>query len=289
MSTEEACREIFLEMRYPWNRRVQQTCHLTRQYQVSNALSFYKWRLLALKPVPFWETVQGIETCSRIRQEVAGSWTICLAIYLRKLQCLACLYVYPIFQSFRAERLVSAPRIDLVGFAGVAVYSVRAQPLSAWTKSYDLANLSADPDRACLVLETGVNQRWRYASFRRTAENVEEAAAWQDAKQACRCSPLYQTPYFFSCTRLNPRAPIHLPSKVKLEALKGMPIILAFEAESGEVRSIKIVLVNPSVLMFQIMRHADIHDLRAGGLHFPCSAEGRRSRSVHGIVAYDGS
>jgi len=70
--------------------------------------------------------------------------------------------------------------------AGVAVYSVRSQPLAAWTKGYDLNNLVADPERSCLVLETGVNQRWRYASFRRSAENLEEADAWQQAKKACR-------------------------------------------------------------------------------------------------------
>jgi hypothetical protein len=70
--------------------------------------------------------------------------------------------------------------------AGVAVYSVRSQPLAAWTKGYDLNNLAADAERSCLVLETGVNQRWRYASFRRSAENLEEAEAWQQAKSACR-------------------------------------------------------------------------------------------------------
>lgn len=69
---------------------------------------------------------------------------------------------------------------------GVAIYSVRSKPLAAWTRGYDLANLVADPDRACLVLETGVNQRWRYCSFRRTPENVEEAEAWEDAKKQCR-------------------------------------------------------------------------------------------------------
>lgn len=70
--------------------------------------------------------------------------------------------------------------------AGVAIYSVRAKPLAAWTRGYDLANLVADPDRACLVLETGVNQRWRYCSFRRSDENLEEAEAWEEAKRSCR-------------------------------------------------------------------------------------------------------
>ena len=66
------------------------------------------------------------------------------------------------------------------------MYSVRAQPLAAWTFGYELANLEADVDRACLVLETGVNQRWRYASYVRSPENNEEAAAWQEAKKACK-------------------------------------------------------------------------------------------------------
>ena len=73
--------------------------------------------------------------------------------------------------------------------AGVAVYSARAEPLAAWTAGWELANLAADADRACLVLETGVNARWRYGSYRRTPENTAEARAWQDAKGAVRCAP----------------------------------------------------------------------------------------------------
>ena len=44
----------------------------------------------------------------------------------------------------------------------------------------------ADADRACLVLETGVNQRWRYGNYRRSAENTADANAWQAAKVAAR-------------------------------------------------------------------------------------------------------
>ena len=76
----------------------------------------------------------------------------------------------------------------IVPRAGVAVYSARAEPLAAWTAGWELANLAADADRACLVLETGVNQRWRYGSYRRTPENTAEARAWQDAKGAVRCA-----------------------------------------------------------------------------------------------------
>ena len=75
------------------------------------------------------------------------------------------------------------------GRQGVAVYSARSVPLAAWTGGFELANLAADGDRACLVLETGVNQRWRYGSYRRTPENTAEARAWQDAKTAVRRDP----------------------------------------------------------------------------------------------------
>ena len=68
------------------------------------------------------------------------------------------------------------------------MYSQRAEPLAAWTAGYELADLVADADRACLVLETGVNQRWRYGSYRRTPENTAEARAWQDAKGAVGCA-----------------------------------------------------------------------------------------------------
>ena len=85
----------------------------------------------------------------------------------------------------RQRRLVYAELVHCVS-SGVAIYSQRSKPLSAWTKGYDLANLSADTDRSCLILETGVNQRWRYAAFRRSAENTEEAEAWEAAKSRCK-------------------------------------------------------------------------------------------------------
>lgn len=67
--------------------------------------------------------------------------------------------------------------------AGVAVYSRRAGPLAAWTNSLELAAVSADTDRAFLILDTGVNQRWRYGAYRRTVETTAEAQAWEQAKQ----------------------------------------------------------------------------------------------------------
>lgn len=68
----------------------------------------------------------------------------------------------------------------------MAVYSRRATPLAAWTSGLELANVVADPDRSCLVLETGANQRWRYGTFQRTPQNRSEAKAWEEAKQAVK-------------------------------------------------------------------------------------------------------
>ena len=39
----------------------------------------------------------------------------------------------------------------------------------------DLSNIKPDKKRACLILETGVNNKWKYAAFEKTEENVEEA------------------------------------------------------------------------------------------------------------------
>ena len=65
---------------------------------------------------------------------------------------------------------------------GVAIYSRRAKPLAAWTNGLELAAVVADTDRAFLVLETGVNDRWKYGAYRRTQETTEEAYAWEQAK-----------------------------------------------------------------------------------------------------------
>jgi len=101
--------------------------------------------------------------------------------------------------------------------AGVAVYSARSVPLAAWTAGYELANLAADADRACLVLETGVNQRWRYGSYRRSPENTAEARAWQDAKAAVRrAHPRGRA----RALTLNPRTP-RLPSGARSAAAPG--------------------------------------------------------------------
>lgn len=65
---------------------------------------------------------------------------------------------------------------------GVAVFSRRSVPLAAWTNSLELASITADTDRACLILETGVNARWRYGSYRRSPETTAESQAWEKAK-----------------------------------------------------------------------------------------------------------
>uniref|UniRef100_A0A061R087 Rna binding protein n=1 Tax=Tetraselmis sp. GSL018 TaxID=582737 RepID=A0A061R087_9CHLO len=69
---------------------------------------------------------------------------------------------------------------------GVAVFSRRAAPLAAWTNSLELASITADKDRACLILETGVSNRWRYASYLRSPESTAECEAWEAAKQSRR-------------------------------------------------------------------------------------------------------
>jgi hypothetical protein len=66
---------------------------------------------------------------------------------------------------------------------GVAVYSRRAAPMAAWTDGMELSGLTADVDRAFLILETGFNQRWRYGSYKRTPETTAEAEAWEEAKK----------------------------------------------------------------------------------------------------------
>jgi hypothetical protein len=67
---------------------------------------------------------------------------------------------------------------------GVAVFTNRAVALAAWTSGLELAVLEADVERACLILETGVNLRWRYASYPQTDKTDQEAQAWERAKKS---------------------------------------------------------------------------------------------------------
>lgn len=68
---------------------------------------------------------------------------------------------------------------------GVAVFSARAKPLAAWTNGLEIASVKADVARSCLVLETGVSQRWRYGGWRTSPDSITEAQAWEEAKSEC--------------------------------------------------------------------------------------------------------
>lgn len=63
------------------------------------------------------------------------------------------------------------------------MFSRRATALAAWTNGLEIAGVKADVERSCLVLETGVNQRWRYGGWRATEDSIEEARGWEEAKQ----------------------------------------------------------------------------------------------------------
>eukprot|EP00882_Tetradesmus_deserticola_P006731 GHRQ01007084.1.p1 GENE.GHRQ01007084.1~~GHRQ01007084.1.p1 ORF type:complete len:356 (+),score=158.32 GHRQ01007084.1:166-1233(+) len=66
---------------------------------------------------------------------------------------------------------------------GVAVFSRRALPLAAWTNGLEISGVKADVERSCLILETGVNQRWRYGGWRPSPDSIAEAEGWEEAKQ----------------------------------------------------------------------------------------------------------
>lgn len=69
---------------------------------------------------------------------------------------------------------------------GVAVFSRRALPLAAWTNGLEIAAVKADVQRSCLILETGVNQRWRYGGWKPSPDFVEEAEGWEEAKEGVK-------------------------------------------------------------------------------------------------------
>ncbi|KIZ00213.1 hypothetical protein MNEG_7749 [Monoraphidium neglectum] len=86
--------------------------------------------------------------------------------------------------SLASAGLADLPRDILV--PGVAVFSRRAMPLAAWTNGLEIAGVKADVERSCLILETGVNQRWRYGGWRASPDSIEEAQGWEDAKEGTR-------------------------------------------------------------------------------------------------------
>ncbi|PNW70022.1 hypothetical protein CHLRE_17g702500v5 [Chlamydomonas reinhardtii] len=69
---------------------------------------------------------------------------------------------------------------------GVVVFSRRALPLAAWTNGLEIAAVKADVARSCLILETGVNQRWKYGSWRPNEDSIGEAEGWEIAKQGVK-------------------------------------------------------------------------------------------------------
>ncbi|MEW5300117.1 MAG: hypothetical protein WDW36_003071 [Sanguina aurantia] len=69
---------------------------------------------------------------------------------------------------------------------GVAVFSRRALPLAAWTNGLEIAGVKADVERSCLVLETGVNQRWRYGGWKPSEDSIGEAEGWEESKQGVK-------------------------------------------------------------------------------------------------------
>lgn len=82
--------------------------------------------------------------------------------------------------SLSAAGVADLPRNILI--PGVAVFSRRALPLAAWTNGLDIATVKADVERSCLILETGVNQRWRYGGWKPSPDSIEEARGWEEAK-----------------------------------------------------------------------------------------------------------
>ena len=76
----------------------------------------------------------------------------------------------------------------------------------------ELAAVMADADRACLVLETGVSERFRYGRYRRTPESTAEAQAWEEAKRGVKCDTVLHGCTFITapertgCCRWQPSA-----------------------------------------------------------------------------------
>lgn len=66
---------------------------------------------------------------------------------------------------------------------GVVVFSSRALALAGWMNGLELGCVAPDARTGALLLETGVAQRWAYASWRRSAAADAEANAWAQAKK----------------------------------------------------------------------------------------------------------
>ena len=66
------------------------------------------------------------------------------------------------------------------------MFARRGDAIAGWLNGYEVSNLVADADRAGLILETGVNNRWRHGRYNRSDETTGEAVAWEKAKKDAR-------------------------------------------------------------------------------------------------------
>jgi len=63
------------------------------------------------------------------------------------------------------------------------VYSKRAFPLAAWTNSHEIAEISCNNDKNCLMIDFGITDRWYYSQYRPSQAAEREAEAWEMAKR----------------------------------------------------------------------------------------------------------
>lgn len=66
---------------------------------------------------------------------------------------------------------------------GVVVLSGRARTLATWSNTLEMATIYNSPERSCLILETGISDRWLYAPYRKSELNNQLAQAWEQAKK----------------------------------------------------------------------------------------------------------
>ena len=63
-----------------------------------------------------------------------------------------------------------------------------ASMMAMRTDEMQLANLAVDVSLSSLILQTGINKRFRYGAFKRSDENVAEAESWEATKANCGCA-----------------------------------------------------------------------------------------------------
>ena len=57
--------------------------------------------------------------------------------------------------------------------------------ITAWSNGLEVCSIEVDIDKASLILSTGVNTRYVYATYKKTPSSTKEAEAWNAAKKAC--------------------------------------------------------------------------------------------------------